>query len=109
MELQANSAIDHRFNHCEKNSPCSVLTKSSGDSEMSGSLLYPESPVLDELNESLRFISCAIASFSGGGACSYETSLHVTAAIAQRRKLQSLSNQRQVAMDSKSGRKDGDD
>ena len=72
--------------YLQKFSPCSLLAKSSGDNETSGSLLYPESPVLDELNESLRFISCAILSF-GKGAGAYETSLQTIVSIAQKRKL----------------------
>jgi hypothetical protein len=66
------------------------LTKSSGDNEISRSLIYPESCVLDELKESLRGHSCAILSF-GSGACPYETSLKVTASIAQKLKRQDSS------------------
>jgi hypothetical protein len=61
------------------------LTKSSGDSEISASLIYPESWVLDELNESLRGHSCAILSL-GSGTGPYETSLKATASIAQKLK-----------------------
>ena len=59
------------------------LTRSIGDSEISGSLMYPESWVLDELRESRLAPSCVILSFGSGG-CPYETSLKVTVSIAQK-------------------------
>lgn len=70
-----------RASNQDKNLLCG-LTKSSGDNESSGSLLYPESWVLDELKESRRGHSCAVLSF-GRGAGPYETWLKNTGSIAQ--------------------------
>lgn len=71
---------------CMVYSLCSGHTSSKGDKEKSRSLIYPESCVLDELNESLRAMSCPELSL-GRGARWYASSFMATDSIAQTRLL----------------------